>query len=490
MEVLHGNIARIDDAVAKVNRIRESAEKALSDMCSTTNTLLAEVATSIKQVDSNMKQSRENINAEMKADIMNEFVQFLSENVEVRNTKGLAFLAQAFVWQDTTMIQEFVEESINVVIFSKRPNTTSRPFETPEKSTVPADASSAKRTHLDADAGDVEQKRRRLSAESNVGTPITSELELPTKATVPATPEIDPVKEEPQDVAAPPVVDVDAFTPIVEKKLGKAFANKWLRIVMRAPWTQWAASFISFLPGRTPGQVDFNRQLQQFFVNHGRALWERYFFLGSTIHSSNTEPSKRFRRLRAAMGNLIYDLYKLEGADVFLFLESHPHPFWPTIFNNPVPLDTAFPNHSRELLAYFQDQYMKRWPTYHGYWTPPVGVDVGYETFRPNAFLEWAASRTADSCLADKWTFIDHEPKFFVSLLASMEEKREGFDLPNCPYVSVVLPKSLPKQWKFPRGAQSKYKWDEKTGHVVENRDPVVKTTPSRRTSKGLRKST
>ncbi|RHY44456.1 hypothetical protein DYB38_007926, partial [Aphanomyces astaci] len=94
-----------------------------------------------------------------------------------------------------------------------------------------------------------------------------------------------------------------------------------------------------------------NGELQAFFIVHGRAMWERYFYLGTSLDPRNTMPSKRFRRLRASFGELVQSLYALEGVDVFLFLETYPHPFWPSIVQHPIPLDTSFPSRSRALLS-------------------------------------------------------------------------------------------------------------------------------------------
>ncbi|KAF0690937.1 Aste57867_17743 [Aphanomyces stellatus] len=180
------------------------------------------------------------------------------------------------------------------------------------------------------------------------------------------------------------------------------------------------------------------------------------------------------------MGHLVHALYELEGADVFLFLERYPHPFWPSVFQQPVALD-AFPSHSRELLSYFQDQHTKRWPTVRGYWT--AADDAGQEAYAPLAFLEWAATRSKQSCVGDKWTFLDNDEHFFRRVLAEIDAKREVFDAPTSPYVSVVLPKGLPKHWKFPAGPQSKYKWDAARQRIAEMPATPLRTPIKRRSS-------
>ncbi|RHZ18955.1 hypothetical protein DYB37_004994 [Aphanomyces astaci] len=144
--------------------------------------------------------------------------------------------------------------------------------------------------------------------------------------------------------------DVESFASALDQSLGKAFANnKWLRVVVREPWTDWSNAFVPFLPG--PDRVALNGELQAFFIVHGPTMWERYFYLGTSLDPRNTMPSKRFRRLRASFGELVQSLYALEGVDVFLFLEAYTHPFWPSIVQHPIPLDTSFPSRSRALLS-------------------------------------------------------------------------------------------------------------------------------------------
>ncbi|RHY34054.1 hypothetical protein DYB32_001183 [Aphanomyces invadans] len=503
---MQGELARLDQAASKVALMRASAEQVIQDVCTSTTDLLREVSASIARVDTAWKANRDHIPDTARAAIVDEFAQFLTKSLDVRNSAGLMQLAQAFVQRDTAMVDKFIENSVNVVVFAKAvtevsvkhegANTASttpirmvRQSDSPVSINTPEENTILKRGHSsdedNHDSNSTEPKRRRLtlltpakSATAASPPPTPS----PSAAFVSLTPHANPVVSN----------DVESFAPTLERTLGKAFANKWLRVVAREPWTEWSNAFVPFLPGLNPGQVAFNQTLRMFFQEHGRAMWERFFFLGTSLHPHNTEPSRRFRRLRGAMGHLVHDLYKLEGVDVFLFLETYPHPFWPIVVQHPIPLDISFPSHSRELLSYFQDQCTKRWPSYQGYWTPPVEattaqvVEYGFECYDPMAFVGWAAKRTQHSSRQDKWTFAfdkttdgNYPTNFFATLVAEMAAKRSSFDPAHAPYVSVVQPpKTLPKQWKFPRGPQSLFTWDPTAQRAISMPPPAAERTP------------
>ncbi|KAF0689007.1 hypothetical protein As57867_019428, partial [Aphanomyces stellatus] len=281
----------------------------MDEMCLVTHSLLKDAAASIKNADAVIQASNDHpvVTDETKAIIMNEFVHFLTENVDIRNATGLAFLAQAFVWQDKTMVHQFNGDSDSIVIFSKNTpaetTTTVEPMmllddddyisTTSTKSfTAAADESNQMDTEADEcgismtsddddtaiddvhppaasvalstadaigsfkrlqqEAALVEQKRRRLTDVTSSSRHSSSKSTSRTSSTGAARSAKD---EAPEDEAPAAADDVETFGALVEKTLGKAFANKWLRVVARAPWTDWTSPFVSFLPGTTPPQV-------------------------------------------------------------------------------------------------------------------------------------------------------------------------------------------------------------------------------------------
>ncbi|ETV87489.1 hypothetical protein H257_01039 [Aphanomyces astaci] len=481
---LHADLARLGEVASKVAMMRTSAEKVLEDICSSTTGFLAEVSSSIKNVDAAWQAARNHVPDNARAAIVSDFVKFLTESLDVRNTAGLSQLAQAFVDHDTATVDAFIANSINVVVFAKaaaavavkHEDTTIVPS-TPDDRSIRLPENVALVTKTPEPA--VKRPRASLEAERTV----VDEIEPKRRRLTLLEPNNDDIRPLLSAEAATSLIpsssihskthDVESFASALDRSLGKAFANKWLRVVAREPWTDWSNAFVPFLPGHSPGQVALNGELQAFFIVHGRAMWERYFYLGTSLDPRNTMPSKRFRRLRASFGELVQSLYALEGVDVFLFLETYPHPFWPSIVQHPIPLDTSFPSHSRALLSYFQDQCTKRWPSYQGYWAPPVEAttspshEYGFETFEPMACLDWMGKSSSQ----DKWI----SPNFVAKLVAEMAAKRPTFDAAQSPYVSVIQPaKALPKHWRFPRPPQSKYTWDSTTRRVIDMPPPPV----------------
>ncbi|RQM26541.1 hypothetical protein B5M09_006157, partial [Aphanomyces astaci] len=346
---LHADLVRLDEVASKVAMMRASAEKVLEDICSPTTGFLAEVSSSIKHVDAAWQSARNHIPDNARTAIVSDFVKFLTDSLDVRNTAGLSQLVQAFVDHDTATVDAFIANSINVVVFAK-------------------------------------------AAAAVV------------------------VKHEDTTVQDSKIHDVELFASALDRSLGKAFANnKWLRVVAREPWTDWSNAFVPFLPGHSPGQVALNGELQAFFIVHGRAMWERYFYLGTSLDPRNTMPSKRFRRLRASFGELVQSLYALEGVDVFLFLEAY---------------------RSGHRSCSTRSRWTRRFLV-AGYWAPPVEAttslshEYGFEKFEPMACLDWMGKT---SLLQDKWI----SPNFVAKLFAEIEAKRPTFDAAQSPNMRRV----------------------------------------------------
>ena len=55
---------------------------------------------------------------------------------------------------------------------------------------------------------------------------------------------------------------------------------KYIELRDTHPWIVWMERFQSFLPGTTEGQRTWNRSLRQYWVDHGKRVWERFFWVG------------------------------------------------------------------------------------------------------------------------------------------------------------------------------------------------------------------
>ncbi|CAK4651591.1 unnamed protein product [Aphanomyces euteiches] len=384
----------------------------------------------------NAERSSEDTPDTAAPDVLTQFLEYLSKALTIQHADGLTLLAQAFLkGGDNEILDQFVNESLNVVIFSRR--NEDNQGSTTTKNQLP------KKRHVGA-SQDVTNHKARLNhcASYQNGDLATSE-----------TKDIDPTKD-----------NIPELVTTLSKALGKEVALAWSFILEKKPWMRWAMSFAPFLPATSPGRVNFNLKLQQFFCLHGQALWERYFWLPISL---TWAPFERLQNAQKAFGLLVYELYTLEGLPVFLFLDHYPHPSWPVLFEDALSVLNFRP---ANLLLYLNDQHDKRWPSWKGYWTPKSsssGSQLANLANQPWAFLEWAAARDKAACLKDQWTFLKSKPNFFQQLKAAIHAN--SFDSTRCPYIGAVLPEGLPSHWRFPKAPQTKLQWDYRRQRAVEN---------------------
>ncbi|RHY80325.1 hypothetical protein DYB31_015369, partial [Aphanomyces astaci] len=58
---------------------------------------------------------------------LNKFVRFVCDKVDVRNVDGLVALAQAFVWNDPALVDNFIHNGKNVVVYAKESSCSKPP---------------------------------------------------------------------------------------------------------------------------------------------------------------------------------------------------------------------------------------------------------------------------------------------------------------------------------------------------------------------------
>ncbi|RQM26543.1 hypothetical protein B5M09_006159 [Aphanomyces astaci] len=354
---------------------------------------------------------------------------------------GLGLLVKAFAAGESTsvcqnLVDEFVSDASNVVIFAKKQPPASLPSSsesvgtltfTLSKSPSPSSTPRPKKRCVDdvmsndmaktIESSDVNQKPSRANMEVNEKAGELAELAISLKG----------------------------------KRRG--FAEKWIAVVEKAPWTRWAASFVPFLPPSSPGRIHFNGRLLTFFQVHGQAMWERYFCL------PDRESPKSTTRLRAAIqefGLVVHQLFELEGVNVFLFLAHYPHPSWPILSEHSL---LPYNFQGSNFVRYLEAQHMKRWPSCADYCMQnKSSLKQTMSSYQPLAFLDWAAKFTPKAGAAFHWTFMQQCPTFFTDLKTALQDKT--FDPETSPYISVQLPEPLPSKWSFPNDPQTKLRWD------------------------------
>ncbi|KAF0745734.1 hypothetical protein Ae201684P_011207 [Aphanomyces euteiches] len=111
----------------KVTQLHHATSKlqTASDSASKTLVALSEAAVELAQMADkyNNKTSRRcdhhHHNSESKAYIINDFVKFLSDTVEVRNPCLLKSLAHAYLTGEVESVNEFVDKGFHIVLYAK-----------------------------------------------------------------------------------------------------------------------------------------------------------------------------------------------------------------------------------------------------------------------------------------------------------------------------------------------------------------------------------
>ncbi|KAH9111611.1 hypothetical protein AeMF1_013899 [Aphanomyces euteiches] len=145
-------------------------------------------------------------------------------------------------------------------------------------------------------------------------------------------------KEEPPQV---PLIEVNAEGVAALRhfpNLDGGFRLKYIEVRDSNPWDRWIASFQSFLPGTNAAQREWNQLLRQWWIDHGRQIWERFFWLGVgaydnegwKVDTSANASKSRLEGAKRAFVRLVNSLHAIEGNAVFLFLLHNVHPYWPS----------------------------------------------------------------------------------------------------------------------------------------------------------------
>ncbi|KAH9136109.1 hypothetical protein AeRB84_018651 [Aphanomyces euteiches] len=351
------------------------------------------------------------------------FADFLSRSLEIRHPEGLKTLVRAFV-HDPALVDSYVESAQDVVVFAKR--STCTPVKTFHRATEHVQPQARWR-----EPATRETTRLRLREEL-----LQWQVEMTKHVN-----DMEPAQED------------------VETQMGKEFAYKWQEVLSSKPWTRYSQSFVSFLPPTSNARKHFNVRLQRFFAAHGRALWERYFWIGTYTCEEHVGPCRRLVAARAALGLLMFELYQLEGVYPFLFLDKFPHPYWPNLLEHPVHLSRATKSNA---LIYLVEEHAKRWPDWSKCIDPKNEDDPkDEEGYNPcESFMMWATRRSDGSCSADNWLEAGATPMWFSMVLEELNAMEPAYNAFESPYISVVLPEGVPKRWNCPNIPPGKWQWD------------------------------
>ncbi|KAH9121477.1 hypothetical protein AeMF1_006829, partial [Aphanomyces euteiches] len=138
------------------------------------------------------------------------------------------------------------------------------------------------------------------------------------------------------------------------------FRLKYIEVRDARPWDRWIDSFQSFLPGVNTAQREWNQSLRQWWIDHGREILERFFWLGTGAYSSASGSidlsanacKSRLEGAKRAFVRLVNTLHDIEGDAVFYFLLHNVHPFWPSEVS------------AAEAIRYLESEGQKRWPDF------------------------------------------------------------------------------------------------------------------------------
>ncbi|KAH9092180.1 hypothetical protein LEN26_018649 [Aphanomyces euteiches] len=466
------SISQLDElerVAEEAAQMHEETVDAVRAIALATQTLQRDFALVVRDATKAMGRANEALDDhtlnKIRTEAVHEFVTFLSKSVEMHNAQGLAQLALAFLnKKDQTQVDKFVSTSDNVVLYARR-NTGTQESLAERSDTQVFKITPVKRPHVGQDSecarntpsqftdaitavesGSVTKRPRTSSAMRRYSDPIISStdsldesLEVLTRQSLPTARvtahDFDSESETNETNDSSTHITLSEDHQHIVAAFGNEFAIKYAAVVETKPWEMWSQCFFSFLPSNTPGRVGFNVRLLQFFVKHGRTMWELNFYT-----QAKSTLSEHIAKACADLGQLVYALHKLEGITVFAFLESYPHPYWPTIFFDIFPLETLSP---MRRVAYLEHHHARRWPCA----TPGSSFDA----FKPSVFLEWAAERSRHQVLEKyRWTFLKKKMWWFKDLVHDLHQVLQvPFDYPDCSYISVKPIGGLPKEWRF-----------------------------------------
>ncbi|KAF0697305.1 Aste57867_11999 [Aphanomyces stellatus] len=107
---------------------------------------------------------------DMEVAALNKFVHFVCDKLDVRHVDGLVKLAQAFVWNDETLINDFIQHGKNVVLYSKEASCAKLPVLDPilaQKPTALSHSTATNPTMVDSsNAADAMASLRRSARET------------------------------------------------------------------------------------------------------------------------------------------------------------------------------------------------------------------------------------------------------------------------------------------------------------------------------------
>ncbi|KAF0724210.1 hypothetical protein Ae201684_017059 [Aphanomyces euteiches] len=156
--------------------------------------------------------------------------------------------------------------------------------------------------------------------------------------------------------------------------LDGGFRLKYIEVRDAKPWDRWIASFQSFFPGVNTAQREWNQSLRQWWIDHGREIWERFFWLGTGAYSSASGSidksanacKSRLEGAKRVFVRLVNALHDIEGDTIFYFLLHNVHPFWPSEvgLHSMKITDLIVQVNSAEAIRYLESEGQKRWPDF------------------------------------------------------------------------------------------------------------------------------
>ena len=219
------------------------------------------------------------------------------------------------------------------------------------------------------------------------------------------------------------------------------------------PWIQWVEDFRSFLPGVTMVQRNLTKKLKLFWEEHGEAVWERYWWLGTGDEKGCDNEGRslaiaaklRAEKMKRAWMVFAEEMLKKEGKEVFCFLAENLHPYWPEARFGPIQwmkIMSKTSNTNEDLLAFIEKNKKRRWPQFIEL---AGGLSEGeYQKLRSPAGTKWGLVSLAN-VVGDSGKLVTAAAEVMEPLYRHVKEEIRKARVEPYPYVMYHATEKMEK---------------------------------------------